>query len=107
MDEITKRELKCQRDAAICAYYLEGRKLAECASKFQLGRQRVLQILKIAGVWKPYEKTNRTKFLGVTVTPETKAALEEKADDMGISVSKLASDALDSIVSNDEDEVVK
>lgn len=98
MDETTKRELKRQRDEAICAYYVAGHKLAECASHFRLGRLRVLQILKAGGVWKPYVKTKRTKFLGVTVTPETKAALEEKAEDLGVSVSKLASDALDEVV---------
>lgn len=87
-----------QRDEAICAYYVKGRKLAECASHFRLGRQRVLQILKAAGVWKPYEKMKRTKFLGVSVSYETKAALKVKAEEAGLSVSRFASDALDAAV---------
>ena len=87
------------RDRAICAYYLDGRrKLKDCEKRFQLGRQRILQILQAAGVWKPYEKGARTKFLGVNVSEETKDALKEKADAAGVSVSRFASDALDDAV---------
>lgn len=88
------------RNDAICAYYQAGNRLANTASKFKLGRQRILQILQHRGVWKPYERTkgNRTEFLGVTVTPETKDGLTKLADEKGISVSKLTSDVLDETV---------
>lgn len=98
MSEDEKKARMAQRDAAICAYYKEGHKLAECSSRFRLGKQRILQILQAAGVWKPYEKTKRTKFLGVNVTEETKEALKREADKKGVSVSKLASDKLDATV---------
>ena len=67
-----KQMQRLARDAAICVYHQDGHKLSECASKFRLDRQRVLQILKKAGIWRPYVKTNRTKFLGVSVSEETK-----------------------------------
>lgn len=86
------------RNAAICAYYTAGHKVAACASTFRLGRQRVLQILQAAGVWKPYEKQGRDKFLGINVTEQTKIALKDKAGRDGISVSQLASNALDAAV---------
>jgi predicted HicB family RNase H-like nuclease len=86
------------RNAEIVAYYLAGHSLAQCSSHFQLGRQRTLQILKKSNVWKPYVKTSRTQFLGVTVSEETKDALRQRAEEEGISVSKLVSDALDEAV---------
>ncbi len=98
-ETLTPTDRRRARDAAIVAYYVEGHKLAECASAFRIGRQRALQILKAAGAWKPYEKTRRTKFLGVSITEETKDALREKADARGVSVSRFASDALDEAVS--------
>jgi hypothetical protein len=86
------------RNAAICAHYQAGHKLKDCASHFQLGRQRTLQILQRAGVWKPYIKSDRTKFLGVNISEGTKDALRQRADDRGVSVSQLVSDALDGVV---------
>ena len=85
---------KDERNAAICAYYKEGHKLSACAKQFQLGRQRVLQILKAAGAWRPYEKGTRTKFLGVTVSEATKDGLTKMAAEKGTSVSQLTSDVL-------------
>lgn len=93
-----KRAQMTERDKAICDYYEAGHKVADCASNFKLGRQRVVQILKDAGVWRPYVRTNRTKFLGVNVTDETKDALRAKADEMGVSVSRLTSDILNEAV---------
>ncbi len=98
---MTPEEKKAQmtlRNMAICQYYEEGHKLRDCASKFRLSRQLVLRILKQAGVWKPYEKTNRTHYVGVVVSPETKVALRERAKDEGTSVSKYVSDRLDEMV---------
>ena len=87
-----------ERNAAICAYYSAGNSLKATATKFTLGRQRVMQVLVAGGVWKPYVKGSRTKFLGVNVSEETKDALRRKADAEGVSVSRLASDALDAVV---------
>lgn len=87
-----------ERNAAICAYYLQGRKLSECASHFKLGRQRIQQVLQQAGVWKPYVKSDRTKFIGVTVSEPTKEALQTRAEAEGVSVSRLVSDKLDAMV---------
>ena len=87
-----------QRNVDICLYYKDGHKLSECASPFQLGRQRILQILQKGGVWKPYEKMKRDKFLGVTVKDETHLALKERAVEEGTSVSRFVSDHLDNLV---------
>lgn len=87
-----------ERNVAICLYYKEGHKLSETASHFKLGRQRVLQILQRGGVWMPYEKSKRDKFLGVQVSEETKAALQKQAESEGTSVSRFVSDKLDEIV---------
>ncbi len=87
-----------ERNQQICAHYVAGHKLKECASAFKLGRQRVLQILQAGGVWQPYVKGERTKFLGVNVSEETKEGLKAKADAEGKSVSRFASDVLDEAV---------
>lgn len=62
-----KQAQRTLRNQAICAYYEAGHALSACASRFRLNRQRVLQILKAAGVWRPYVKTSRTEFVGVVV----------------------------------------
>lgn len=98
MTEDEKRELKLERNRMICAYYAQGHKLRQCATHFRLGRQRILQILQQEGAWVPYVKMGRNKFLGVNVTERTKRKLKEKADEQGISVSRLASDTLDEMV---------
>jgi hypothetical protein len=88
-----------ERNARIVDYYKEGHSISECGVEFKLGRQRVQQILKEAGVWKPYEKSERTQFLGVSVSEETKAGLNAIAERRGVrSVSKLTSDLLDEFV---------
>lgn len=86
------------RNNAICTYYTDGHTLKETASFFQLHRQRVLQILQTAGVWRPYVRGSRTQFLGISVTEETKNGLRRRADEQGISVSRLASNALEEVV---------
>jgi hypothetical protein len=92
-----------ERDAAICRYYTEGHKISECAATFNLGRQRVHQILKKAGVWKPFDKqSTRTAFLGINVTNDTKSRLVALAERRGLSVSKLAANVLDAVVRNKE-----
>lgn len=98
MTEDEKRNQMTQRNADICAYYAAGHTLKQCASKFTLSRQRVYQLLCDAGVRQPYVKTDRTKFLGVNVTEQTKKALTRAAKDKGISASRFASDVLDGAV---------
>ena len=92
---MSDKQTMTQRNEAICDYYKAGRKLSQTASHFKLGRQRVLQILKEANVWKPYEKGTRTKFLGVTVSEATKDGLTKMAEEKGTSVSQLTSDVLE------------
>ncbi|HVJ72062.1 MAG TPA: hypothetical protein VM531_11255 [Sphingomicrobium sp.] len=87
-----------QRNQDICAYYQSGQTIASCSKKFGLQRQRIQQILKQGEVWRPRVKSGRTTFLGVSVNEETKKALHRKARSEGLSVSKLASDALDKLV---------
>lgn len=94
MTEDERKTRMTQRNTAICMYYTEGHKLSECASRFKLGRQRVLQILQNAGVWKPYVKGDRTKFLGISVSEEQKAALQREAVRRGISMSALTADLI-------------
>lgn len=93
-----------ERNAAICAYYKEGHNLRQCASRFKIGRQRVLQILQAAKAWHPYVKSGRTKHLGVTVTEETKRKLEELAARKDASVSRYASDRLEEVVAQETGE---
>ena len=100
MTDTEKQMQREKRDDEIVAYYLEGHKLAQCASKFALGRQRIQIILENKGVWKPYVRSGRDKHLGVTVTQETKDALIEKAEEKGISVSQLVSDTLEAVVAD-------
>ena len=98
MTDAEKKAQMTVRNQTICDYYVAGHNVRECASAFQLGRQRIMQILKASGVWRPYEKGSRTKFLGVNVSEETKDALRVKADAEGKSVSRFASDVLDEVV---------
>ena len=84
-----------RRNADICAFYCAGNKPKACASHFRLGRQQVTNILKKAGVWRPYVRSDRTKFLGVNVSEGTKAALTQEAREQGVSVSRLVSDRLE------------
>lgn len=86
-----------ERNAEICKLYQEGLKVAALAKRFRLGRQRIYQIIKAGGVWQPYEREKKT-FLGVSVNPDTKAALKQRAEEEGVSVSELTSDALDAFV---------
>lgn len=87
-----------RRNADICTLYQSGATLAACGERFALSRQRIQQILKKAGLWRPRIKGPRTKFLGVTINEHTKDALRARAEREGKSVSQLASDALDKLV---------
>jgi len=98
---MTEKMTMEERNAAICAYYKADHSVAACADKFNLGRQRILQILQKAGVWKAVDKGERTKFLGVSVKDKTKEGLGTLAKKKGVSVSKFASDVLDGVVSTE------
>lgn len=93
-----------QRDADIAAYYQAGHSIVECGRRYGLKRQRVLQILKAAEVWKPYVKGDRTQFLGVSVSEPAKAALKQKAEEQGISVSQLTANTIDEMLARDAHE---
>ena len=90
-----KRSQMSRRNVEICAYYQAGHELNECTMKFALGRQRVRQILRKAGLWHLRERTVRTKFLGAFISEPTKVALRQKARQKGVSVSRLTSDVLE------------
>jgi len=88
-----------ERNIAICNAYTAGAKVPELARTFEISIARVYQILH-TGIenWSVKNKSERTEFVGVNVTPMTKEALEQKAVEEGTSVSKLASDVLDTAV---------
>lgn len=86
------------RDAEIIAFYNAGNKISQCASRFKMSRQRIIQILQKAGVWKPYTKNNSENFLGVLLSDETKAALKALAKERGVSMSSLSSEAIEEML---------
>ncbi len=98
MTEDEKKAQMIQRNADISVFYQAGNNAAKCASHFRLSRQSIIKILQKSGVWKPYPRGERNKFLGVTVSEETKSGLEEMAKAQGVSVSRLVSDNLDEVV---------
>lgn len=101
-EKLTPEEI-IQRNKDICASYAAGWRVSQVARQFKLDRQRVRQILQEAGVWRPYQKTERVHHLGVMVTADTREALKEKAEAEGMSVSQLASTALEKLVEVHED----
>ena len=97
-----RQQQREQRDAAICAFYGDNHSLTETSRHFRIGKQRVMQILKAGGVWRPYVKSNRTHQLGIVVSEETKKALHERAEEEGTSVSRLGSKVLDEFVKKED-----
>lgn len=93
MHEFTGRH--ADRDKALCAYYELTGSTKATAERFCLGRQRILQILKKASVYKPLKKTDRTLFLGIHVNKQTKEGLTALAARQFTSVSELAADVLE------------
>jgi hypothetical protein len=94
---LTKEERET-RDKELCAFYQTSYDIEACVIRFKLKRQRIYQILKEAKVRRPPTTSSRTEFLGVNVKKETKHKLRAKASNAGVSVSQLASDALDTLV---------
>lgn len=88
-----------QRNEDICQRYMAGETLQAIGDRFRISRMRVKQIVKKAGLWrKRAEKSDRDAFLGVNVTSDVKDALRTKADERGVSMSRLTSDALDAML---------
>jgi len=92
------QEFHSNRNKEVVAYYLADNSQVACAKEFGLSKQRIHQILKKAGAWVPLQRSNRTHHVGVVVSEKTKGALEDKAIKAGISVSRMAADALDNLV---------
>ena len=84
------------RDDLLCKFYESGESIDDCAKKFGISHQRVRQILRKAGVW--HRKEARPAFLGVDVTEEAKTKLRAEADKRGVSMSRLASEAIDDLL---------
>ncbi len=96
MEESTERNeqvLRVKRNKEIVRLYEEGQGLLTIGNLHGLTKERIRQIIKLAGVelrrpGHPGERT-RTNFLGVEVTDETKEALRVEAKRRGISMSSL------------------
>jgi hypothetical protein len=84
------------RNIEIIRAYLAGRTMSDLARDYNLTRGRIYQILK--DIAKVRRASERDAFLGVNVTSDTRDALKRVAKERGVSVSKLASDALDEVV---------
>lgn len=85
------------RNAEICRLYVSGIATPELGRQFKLTRQRIKQILKLAGLHRTdraYVASNRDAFLGVDVTPTVKDALRAEAARRGVSMSELSSETL-------------
>jgi len=89
-----------ERNAELCKLYTDGQTIAALSTHYKISRQRVRQILRAASVWK--KPATRTAFLGIDVTQETKDNLKAEADKQQKSVSKLASDALDTMFKGEQ-----
>lgn len=92
------REEIADRNDDLCKYYVEGHTLDECAERFGFSSQWARKILQRKKIWRPQYIKNRTKFLGVNISEETKAALARQAEERGVSVSRLVSDHVDKLV---------
>lgn len=84
-----------ERDDEICSRYMAGETLQAVATRFNLSRMRVKQIVKKAGLWRKRAEAPAREYLGVNLAPETKDALRMAASEQGVSMSKLTADALD------------
>lgn len=85
-----------ERNVLICQQYNAGETLGAIARVHGISKQRVRQIVIAGGYWR--RAIPRDAFLGVDVTPETKAKLQEVADQKQTSMSKLASDAIEDML---------
>jgi len=88
------------RDAEICRRYMSNETLQAIANDNSISRMRVKQIVKKAELWRKRPKSD-VEFLGVNLATETKEALRAKADERGMSMSKLTSEALTAMLKED------
>lgn len=89
--------MSTERDTEICRLYSTGLSPANIGLAIGLGRERVRQILKKAGVYQPRaqtKKSDREQFLGVNLSEADKVALRAEAGRRGISMSTLTSDLI-------------
>ena len=84
------------RNTELCKLYTEDWTIPALATRYAISRLRVRQILRAAGVWK--RSAHRPAFLGVDVTEETKDKLKELADQKQTSMSRLAADAIETML---------
>ena len=87
-----------ERNEKVIEHYKSGASIRACAMQDGRSHQRIRQILRAAGVWRKPVPGSRPEFLGVDVSTETKEALRTKADELGISVSRLTSDTLETML---------
>ena len=89
-----RRLARLKRDAEICQMYMSGATLEECGKQYRVRRQRIKQIVKAAGLWRPRTTSGRDEFLGVNLHEEDKLALKIEADRQGLSMSALSAKIL-------------
>ena len=94
---MTKAE-RADRDAKICQRYTEGANFTQIGEEFNLKRQRIQQIIKHAGLWRP--RVIRDEFLGIHVDDETKATIRRMAQERGISMSTMTLELLSEMIDN-------
>lgn len=90
--------LHAERNRQICEQYQRTGRITETARMFNLGRQRVTQIIKRAGVWKPRTRGPRIAYVGVNVSEEAKQALRDAASAHGMSISQYTAQVIDDVV---------
>jgi len=85
-----------ERDAEICRLYTEGETLQWCADQFKISRERIRQILIAAKVYRPTRDVgDRQAYLGVELRASVKEALQKKAKEDGVSMSRFVSDLVE------------
>lgn len=89
------------RNAEIGRRYMEGETLQSIGNSYGISRMRVKQIVKKAGLWRKRTRED-VEFLGVNLAPGTKDALRAKADERGVSMSKLTNDAITLMLKEEE-----
>ncbi len=80
------------RNAEIRELYKNGTKVTTIAELYKLTPSRIWQILN--NNVPPKEPSDRTDYIGIHVTPETKLALQNDANAQGISMSAAAAQSL-------------
>jgi hypothetical protein len=97
---------RAERDLEICRFYLAGRTLEEIGQHFGVKRQRIKQIVKRAGIWRPQAQPEsvRDHFVGVTLSESDKTALRAEAERRGISMSTLTAELIKEMLAERKNE---